>query len=246
MAYRFTNTDKWNDAWFSNLNQIEKLLFLYICDNCDVAGFIEVNYKRWEVDLGSKKSTLQGALKGLQKGIVISNDGECVFIINFVKHQKNLPLNEKNAAHRGIFKRFELYAYKFGIECIKGDIERGYQGAIKGLNSLIGIGNGKDISKEEECSITERATWKDDFEVYKMDLRAAYDECLGDKEWVEKQQHFNPGIDIKKSIGKACVNYWATEAGWKKKKAARINDIDWKRTFANAITLPSSKVYLPK
>ena len=43
MAYRFTDTNKWHDAWFSSLKPLEKLLFNYLCDNCDIAGFIEIN-----------------------------------------------------------------------------------------------------------------------------------------------------------------------------------------------------------
>ena len=36
-------SDKW-DNW--NLKQIEMLLFMYLCDNCDIAGFAEINTKR--------------------------------------------------------------------------------------------------------------------------------------------------------------------------------------------------------
>ena len=85
--------------------------------------------------------------------------------------------------------------------------------------------------------------WKKDFEVYKKELREAYKNLISDDEWIEKQEKFNPGVDIQKSIEKCCVNYWATEAGWKKKKGSKIKSIDWKSTFANAISLPSNRVY---
>ena len=65
MSYRYTNTDKWSDVWFSGLKQIEMLLFIYLCDNCDIAGFAEINYKRWSSDLGASISTIEGACKGL-------------------------------------------------------------------------------------------------------------------------------------------------------------------------------------
>lgn len=138
MAYRFTNTDKWNDSWFSELDQLEKLLFLYLADNCDIAGFIEINLKRWAFELGSNPSAIKGALKGLQRGLIISNCGECLYLKNFLKHQKNLPLNKKNKAHIGIFRRFELYSQKFEIQ----DIETFIEGGSKGLSSPSGIGNG--------------------------------------------------------------------------------------------------------
>lgn len=146
MAYRFTNTEKWTDSWFSNLEQIQMLLFMYLCDNCDIAGFIEVNYKRWANDLNSSVNTIQGALKGLERGLIYSNTNDCIFIKNYIKHQKNLPLNENNKAHLGIIRRFELYSEKFDIKDIKEFIE----GANKGLQCPSGIGNGIGIDKGNE------------------------------------------------------------------------------------------------
>ena len=140
MAYRFTNTERWKDSWFSNLKQIEMLLFIYLCENCDIAGFIEINYKRWASDLNSSESTMKESIKGLERGLIISNDGECIYLKNFIKHQKNLPLNENNRAHIGIIKRFEMYRYKFDIQDINDFILRGFQGASKGLLSPTGIG----------------------------------------------------------------------------------------------------------
>ena len=150
MAYRFTNTEKWQDVWFANLNQLQMLLFLYLCDNCDIAGFIEVNLKRWASDLGSSISTIESGLKGLERSLVFSEDGDCIFIKNFLKHQKNLPLNQNNKAHLGILKRFELYSQKFNIQDVNEFIARGFQGASKGLISPSGIGNGIGNGKEEE------------------------------------------------------------------------------------------------
>jgi hypothetical protein len=164
MAYRFTNTEKWQDVWFSNLSQIEMLLFMYLCDNCDIAGFIEINLKRWASDLSSSTDTIKGALKGLDRGLIISKCGECVYIRNFLKHQKNYPLNEKNKAHLGIIRRFDLYSYKFNIK----DINEFLEGASKGLPSPtgIGIGIGKGINKEGEDFLKQR------FETYKNHLQS--------------------------------------------------------------------------
>jgi len=139
MAYRFTNTDKWDDSWFSNLKPSEKLLFNYLCDNCDIAGFIEINIKRWASDTGYDKPTIEGALKGLKRGLINSNTNDCIYLRTFLKHQKNLPLNpDKNMAHRGIIKRFDLYKEKFSIESIDAFLE----GALKGPQCPYGIGKG--------------------------------------------------------------------------------------------------------
>jgi hypothetical protein len=86
--------------------------------------------------------------------------------------------------------------------------------------------------------------WKKNKEVYLSDLRNAYREILKDEEWIKKQEEFNPGINVQKSIEKTCTNYWATDAGWKKKKNSKIIDIDWKATLANAISRPTNRVWL--
>ena len=83
--------------------------------------------------------------------------------------------------------------------------------------------------------------WKNDFDIYLEDLRSAYLEIKTDLEFIKQQESFYQNVDILKSIEKACVNYWSTPAGWKKKKQSRILDINWKSTFANAISL--NKVY---
>lgn len=155
MAYRFTNTEKWCDSWFSSLNSSEKLLFIYLCDNCDCAGFFEINKNRISSDLKLSLFDIEGALKGLARGFVLSKENDCLYIRNFLKHQKNLPLNKNNKAHIGIIKRFEIYSYKFDINDINEFIEQNIKGAYKGLQSPLGIGIGIGIgigdgkSKEE-------------------------------------------------------------------------------------------------
>lgn len=94
-----------------------------------------------------------------------------------------------------------------------------------------------------EGNESEKLVWKKDFNVYLKELREQYKILLSDKDWIAQQEKFNPGVNILKSIEKCCVNYWATEAGWKKKKSSKIKDIDWKATFANAVSLPQNRVY---
>lgn len=87
----------------------------------------------------------------------------------------------------------------------------------------------------------EEKTWRNDYDVYLDLVREAYRSICSDKKLLDKQQKYYPNVDIKLSIEKACTNYWATEAGWKKKKSARSKDIDMKMTLINAINI--NKVY---
>jgi len=164
MSYRFTDTDKWQDGWFVKLKSTEKLLFIYLCDNCDIAGFIEINIKKWVVDTGYNKQQVEGALKGLSRGLIYSKTGDCLFIINFLKHQKNLPINEKNQAHKGIIKRFNKYSHKFEINNIDDFIE----GAQKGLSRGYGIGNGiGKVLKVDKITISKDDLIENNIELYK-------------------------------------------------------------------------------
>lgn len=153
MAYRFSDTLKWQDEWFVDLSTIEKLLFLYLYDNCDIAGFLEISYRKIAFDLGVKESEIKGALKGLDRGIHLSDDGRCLLLKNFIKHQKNLPINPENKSHIGILKRIEVYISKFSN--INFDYKDGYlcQGASKPLPRGTGIGivsNNISIEEREE------------------------------------------------------------------------------------------------
>lgn len=106
------------------------------------------------------------------------------------------------------------------------------------LSELYINGDG-DKNKDKDIIL-----WKDNFEIYKDQLRKVYAELISDKSFIEEQERFNPNVDIKLSMEKSCTNYWATEAGWKNKKSSKTKVIDWKATLVNAISL--NKVYKQK
>ena len=99
---------------------------------------------------------------------------------------------------------------------------------------------GKTSKKTDKKDIPK---WRTDFNEYMDMVRNAYAETLSDAAWVKKQQEFYPNVNIAKSIEKSCVNFWATPAGWKHKKASKSKELDWKQTFAKAISFSTNKVY---
>lgn len=42
---RFTETSKWSDRWFRSLDPRLKALWLYLCDTCDAAGIIDIDWE---------------------------------------------------------------------------------------------------------------------------------------------------------------------------------------------------------
>lgn len=240
MAYRLTSTEKWGDSWFCSLKPIEKLLFMYLCDNCNLAGFIEYIPRRWAFDMGTDQRGIEDGLKGLQRGIYWSKEKDCLYICNFLKHQKNYPLNEKNLAHQSIIKMFANYAHKFDIDNVNDFIERGCKGDIAPYSNS----NSNSHSNVVPIVEIEPSTWKGDFSIYIEEAKSAYIALLSNEKWIKERERFNPNVDIKLTVEKAFTEYWGTEAGWKKKKSSRSNTIDWNRTYTSAIGI--NKVYKPR
>jgi hypothetical protein len=147
MAYRFTNTDKWNDNWFIELKPNEKLLFDFLCDNCDIAGFYELSLRNMKSALHPlTEDEVKAAFKGIEKSYVLSRDKRVLFLKNFCKHQKNVPLNPNNKAHVGIFNKVNIYGDRFAHDLMK-IIHSGYKpsqnkGASTPLESTTGNGIG--------------------------------------------------------------------------------------------------------
>jgi len=97
-----SNTEKWKDLWFSNLSPNGKLLFFYFVENCDNAGFFEVNKKFMLFHTGFNEEQLMDAGIELKKSYIKSKDGTKLWFKNFLKYQKKLPLNLANNMHKQI------------------------------------------------------------------------------------------------------------------------------------------------
>jgi hypothetical protein len=133
---RFTAPEKWNDEWFSNLKPIEKLVFLYLVDKCDNAGFFEINKRIDSFLIGLSEDEFLATLRSLKKTYIASVDGRKIWLKNFLFYQKNLPLNPGNNAHKQIISfissNIKIFDYDFN-----------YLGANEGLFSPIGKGKVK-------------------------------------------------------------------------------------------------------
>jgi len=155
MAVKFTNTKKWDDVWFSELTMEGKVMFVYLCDMCDIAGFLEINERLIRFHTGIED--VRGAVTSLSKS-VIYRDGY-IWIMKYIKHQKNLPLNPNNNAHKGIISSmsdriqsfpeiFDVLPEQDSLTLKESLIIRGCVAPSEGLTSPTGKGIGNVINTD--------------------------------------------------------------------------------------------------
>ena len=110
----------------------------------------------------------------------------------------------------------------------------------------ISIAGKNKKSAREKIETAQEVTWRDSFDVYLQDCRDAWKRWTNDRDWMDERKRFNPGVDIRLTLEKACKEFWATEAGWLHKKKGRSKTIDWKRIFEFAISQKQNRVYETK
>jgi hypothetical protein len=182
MAMKFSVPEKWNDPWFRKLKPEEKLMFLYLCDICDCAGFCEVDLYRFSFETRLPEAKIEGVLKGLASPTEGASKvlvwGRWIWLRNHIRHQRNLPLNPLNNCHKGIVsKLLEKTEFPEIKQFIDEFVSSPTEGASEGLTSPIGKGNsnskGKGKGKERECEGEVDSRWVDLHRTFQQ----AHDEC---------------------------------------------------------------------
>jgi hypothetical protein len=123
MTRRFTETAKWDDPWYRRLAPAAKLVYSYLCDKCDCAGFWEVDWEAVAFQTGLRRGdagesethaawTIEGAMEEIEHAdsekILYSGDGSWLFVINFLHRQGNWPLKTATNVTAGIRKCFAV------------------------------------------------------------------------------------------------------------------------------------------
>jgi len=141
---RFSETEKWDDPWFLELPPPAKLLFLYIIDRCNNAGFLELSPSTIKHHTKMEDKAIQGAWKALERGIIV-HDG-WAWVRRFLRHQKNETLNPENPAHKQIITLLRDQSTRFQGVSQFDDFIAPY----KGLLSPIGTGQVKEKVPDKE------------------------------------------------------------------------------------------------
>ncbi len=86
---RLINTKFWDDAYISNLDPIEKLLFLYLLSNplTNILGIYEIELRRIAFDTGIDKDMILKIFERFEKDCKVVYVNGHIVIINFLKHQ---------------------------------------------------------------------------------------------------------------------------------------------------------------
>lgn len=108
MSKRFTDTEKWKKPFIRNLSAPYKLLWLYICDDCDHSGIWQVDIDVAKIRIGEDINE-QDAIKFFEDKIIKIDNGNKWFIPSFIDFQYPSGLNPDNKAHGGIIKMLIKY-----------------------------------------------------------------------------------------------------------------------------------------
>jgi|694.fasta_scaffold02942_25 hypothetical protein len=108
MAKRFTDTEKWKKPFIRTLKAPYKLLWLYICDDCDHTGIWQIDIEVAEIRIGEKLD-LNKAILYFNDKIIPLDNGTKWFIPSFIEFQYPSGLSDSNKAHTAIIKNLDKY-----------------------------------------------------------------------------------------------------------------------------------------
>ena len=142
MAKRFTDSRKWDDDWFLGLPSHYKLLWLYMLDKCDHAGFFKPNLKlaNFCIDFDFKKEDI---FKWFGERIKVI--GDKWFLPKYIAFQYGY-LTLKNNMYKPVIKLLQDNG-----KGLTSPFVAPYKGVGRGKG--IGKGIGIDIKKGKEGNI---------------------------------------------------------------------------------------------
>lgn len=105
MSKRLTDTDKWKKNSFSKLPLKMKLVWIYLCDNCDHAGIWEANFGLMSFQIG-ETITLEEIEKHFGDKITWINSDK-IFLQGFIDFQYG-KLNDQNRVHKSVLDKLQI------------------------------------------------------------------------------------------------------------------------------------------
>lgn len=137
MAKRFTDTDKWKKQFIRGLEGAYKLLWLYILDDCDMAGIWPVDMEVARIRIGEPVE-IPAALRLFGDRIEQLDGGKKWFIRDFILFQYG-ELKETNRMHLAVINTLK----KNNINPQQGASEPLPRGQGQGQGIIQGQGKGQ-------------------------------------------------------------------------------------------------------
>lgn len=113
MAKRFTDSEKWEDPFFSDLSSDMKLVWIYLLDKCDHAGFYKVNLKLLNFYLNT--TIAEQAILDTFNGRIKVLTHEKWFIPKFITFQYG-DLDDSSRVHKSILKTLKKEGVSTGCQ----------------------------------------------------------------------------------------------------------------------------------
>jgi hypothetical protein len=149
MSKRFTDTDKWKKSFIRGLEARYKLLWLYILDDCDIAGVWQVDFEVASIKIGEEIDEKE-ALELFDGRVRSFDHGKKWFIMDYILFQYS-ELSTKNKMHQAVIKILKANNIDFPLESESGKTEEGpLSGASKGLTGPQIQGQGKGYGQGKE------------------------------------------------------------------------------------------------
>lgn len=173
MAKRFTDTEKWKKPFLRSLQGAYKLLWFYICDDCDHAGIWQVDMDVAKIRTGEKSLNEEKAIKSLNEKIVVFDSGKKWFIPSFIEFQYPKGLNPTNKAHGSVIHILSKY------NLINED--------YKPLPSPLQGAKDKDMVKDMELDMDKEPKPEKQINIPFAHFWEQYDKKVGEKGKLEKK-----------------------------------------------------------
>tara|TARA_Y100000590_G_scaffold188339_2_gene214669 strand:+ start:15646 stop:16242 length:597 start_codon:yes stop_codon:yes gene_type:complete len=104
MSSVFSAADKWEEPWHSKLSKRSKLLYDYLYDTADNAGFKGVNFSVWSGYTGLSETEIKSSLDELKEVVIIEND--VAWLKDHIRYNRNEHINAKTNPMEKVRKAF--------------------------------------------------------------------------------------------------------------------------------------------
>ena len=127
----------------------KKCVYSYLWDNCDWAGFYEIDHSTIEHYTKIESNEIESILENLSENEITISNG-WLFILDFIEYQGNGNLSPNNNAHKAIISSLNKNMIHFK-ECLRtqnnlAPYEGLVRGSSKGKSNCLGKSNDKSIS----------------------------------------------------------------------------------------------------